>query len=274
MLIKLVAGLAGVLGLVVAAEAAGTKPPEFASYRAVYDLALDDSGDAAATATVRGRLAVEFTASACGEYKSQMRFVTEGEDSDGNSQVTDSRTDSTETAGGRFAFTNQTYVNDTLSEELAGVATRTATGITVALTKPKAKTLTIDRNVAFPTEQLKRILAAAAKGQHFLTMDIYDGSQTGDVVYSTAVVIGARSTAADDFGDETLVGDAGFAALPHWPLTVSYFEKGSGTDDAPDYVTSFVGYANGIGRKLKIDYGKFALIGHVTHLEILPAPSC
>ena len=62
--------------------------------------------------------------------------------------------------------------------------------------------------------------------------------------------------------------------LPHWPVTVSYFEKGKGTDDAPTYVTSFVVYANGIGRKLRIDYGKFALVGHLTHLEMLPAPKC
>ena len=71
-----------------------------------------------------------------------------------------------------------------------------------------------------------------------------------------------------------MVGSAGFAALPHWPVTVSYFEKGAGTDDAPTYTTSFVVYANGIGRKLRIDYGKFALNGHLTHLEILPSPGC
>ncbi len=128
--------------------------------------------------------------------------------------------------------------------------------------------------MVFPTEQIRKVLAEAAAGKHFVTMDVYDGSEAGEVVYATAVVIGKLSSAADDYGDETLVGDAGFAALPHWPVTVSYFKKGQGTDDAPTYVTSFVVYANGIGRKLKIDYGKFALVGHLTHLEMLPAPKC
>ena len=105
-------------------------------------------------------------------------------------------------------------------------------------------------------------------------MEVYDGSESGEVVYATAAVIGKESTAPDDYGDETLVGEAGFAAQPHWPVTVSYFEKGKGTDDAPSYVTSFVVYANGIGRKLRIDYGKFALVGHLTHLEMLPSPKC
>ena len=107
-----------------------------------------------------------------------------------------------------------------------------------------------------------------------VTMDIFDGSQDGTLVYATAAVIGKASSAPDDFGDETLVGEAGFAGLVHWPVTVSYFEKGSGTDDAPSYTTSFVLYANGISRKFRIDYGKFALNGHLTHLEMLPTPKC
>ena len=269
-----VAWLAGAVGLLLLAPPVWAGGSQLASYRAVYDLVTDDTGDANGTASVDGRLVVEFTATHCGTYKSQMRFVTQGEDGDGNRQVTDSRADSVETTGGRFEFTNETYVNDELAEESAGVAQRTAHGVSVELTKPAKKTIVFDRDVAFPTEQLKKILAAAAKGQHFLAMDIFDGSQTGDIVFATATVLGKVSTAADDFGDEDLVGDAGFAGLPHWPLTISYFEKSKGTDDAPSYTTSFVGYTNGIGRKLKIDYGKFALVGHITHLTMLPAPPC
>ena len=228
----------------------------------------------ASTATVSGRMAVEFVGARCSGYKSKMRIVTEGEDADGNSQITDARSDTTESADGRFDFSNQTYVNDGLTDESAGVATRIAGGIAVALTKPGNKHLTLDASTVFPTEQMRRVLAAAAAGKHFVSMDVYDGSDNGEIVYATAAVVGKESSAPDDYGDDTLVGEAGFAGLPHWPVTVSYFEKGSGTDDAPSYVTSFVVYANGIGRKLRIDYGKFALVGHLTHLEMLPAPKC
>ena len=268
-------GLAGLAGLLLLVPAARAEVRELASYRAVYELTIDDSNsEVATTATVSGRMAVEFVGAACSGYKSTMRIVTEGEDADGNSQITDARSDTLETQDGRFEFSNQTYVNDGLTDELAGVATRGADGIAVALTKPGNKRLTLDGGVVFPTEQMKRVLAAAAAGQHFVSMDVFDGSETGEIVYATAAVIGKASSAPDDYGDETLVGEAGFAALPHWPVTVSYFEKGSGTDDTPSYVTSFVVYANGIGRKLRIDYGKFALVGHLTHLEMLPAPKC
>ncbi len=272
MRLRSLAWLAGVAGLLLPAWAAGAA--DLASYRAVYDLAIDDSGDVASSATVSGRMAIEFTGSACSGYKSTMRIVTDGETADGDSQVTDARTDTLESADGRYQFTNQTYVNNALSEELVGVAKRAADGVTVALTKPAKKSLTLGSEVVFPTEQMKRVLAAAAAGKHFTSMDVYDGSDTGELVYATAAVIGKELSAPDDYGDETLVGKAGFAGLPHWPVTVSYFEKGSGTDDTPTYVTSFVVYANGVGRKFRIDYGKFALNGHLSVLEMLPTPKC
>lgn len=256
------------------ASAAPGRATELASYRAVYDLSIDDSGDVASDAAVSGRMVVEFIGSACSGYHSKMRIVTEGEDGDGNAQLTDARTDSEESGNGRFAFKNEVYVNQVLTEQPAGVATRGSDGVSIDLSKPGKKHVSLGRAVVFPTEQLKRVLAAADAGEHFVAMDLFDGSQDGELVYATAVVIGKKSLAADDYGDDALVADAGFAGLPHWPVTVSYFEKDRGTDDAPDYVSSFVLYANGIGRKLRIDYGKFALNGQLSHLEMLPTPKC
>jgi hypothetical protein len=274
MVMKKVLPAAAGLALLAWLPAAAAPPPELASYRALFDLSLDESSDKADTADVDGRMAVEFVGSRCAGYKSKMRLVTNGENGDGDRQVTDARTETTEYADGRFEFNNETYVNDTLAEQSVGTAQRGPGGIAVKLTKPEARTFTLDSAVAFPTEQMNRLLDAARTGEHFVAMDVFDGSQTGDVVYSTATVIAAGTSAANDFGDETLVGDAGIAGLTHWPLTVSYFDKGAGTDDTPAYVMSFVTYDNGIGRKLRIDYGKFALVGKLTRLEILPTPAC
>ena len=51
----------------------------------------------ASDAAVSGRMVVEFVGSACSGYKSKMRIVTEGEDGDGNAQLTDARTDTMST---------------------------------------------------------------------------------------------------------------------------------------------------------------------------------
>lgn len=268
--------LVGLVGLLPLGAAQSTVAEDgLASFRAVYELTIDDSGGPVAASTaVAGRMVAEFVGTSCGGYRSKMRIVTQGEDADGNAQVTDARSDTLETQDGHYEFTNQTYVNDAMAEESTGVASRGAGGITVTLTKPDVKTVAFDRNVVFPTEQMKMVLTAAVGGQHFVAMDLFDGSEAGETVYATAAVIGTVSSAPDDFGDDTLIGEAGFAGLPHWPVTVSYFEKGKGTDDEPTYVTSFVVYSNGVGRKLRIDYGKFALNGHLTHLEMLPQPKC
>ena len=261
-------------GLVLLGVAPGwAAPANLASYRAIFDLSVAQGGEGT-DSDVAGRMAVEFTGSRCTGYKSKMRLVTGGENAEGQRQITDARTETIESPDGRFDFTNQTYINDRLAEEAIGTALRGKDGIEVKLTKPEAKSFKLDSGVAFPTEQMDRLLDAAKAGENFVTMDVFDGSQDGDTVYSTATVIGAGSSSPDDVGAEKLISDKGIAALPHWPLTVSYFDKSSGTDDLPAYVMSFVAYDNGVGRKLKIDYGKFALTGKLTHLEILPTPPC
>jgi hypothetical protein len=250
-------------------------PIPLASYRAIYDLSLDDSKGDGSVDGLSGRLVSEFTGSRCAGYKSKLRFVTQMEDTDGKSQVTDSRSTSFETGdGGDFTFTSETYSNEDLIEQSEGKAKRAADGVTVALSKPGQKQFGLPGSTAFPTEQIVKIIAAAIKGDRFVSVDIYDGSENGETVYTTAAVIGSPSTAADDIGDETVVAEAGVAGIRHWPITVSYFDTKAGGEGMPSYVMSFVVYEDGIGRKLKIDYGDFAITGRLSGLEILPSDPC
>src|SRR5512146_2189915 len=94
---SVVVGLAGLAILPIVDVSASAQAPALAPYRAVYDLSVDDTGDSASS-PVSGRMAMEFTGSRCSGYKSKMRIVTEGEDADGNAQLTDARTESLETA--------------------------------------------------------------------------------------------------------------------------------------------------------------------------------
>jgi hypothetical protein len=251
----------------------GTKPIEFAQYRAVYDLRLE-GGDGLAIAEMSGRLVIEVTGSACKGYSSTLRFVTQVEDPSGERQVTDTRSTTFEASGSRyFDFTNETYNDNKLVEESAGTAERGADSVALVLTKPDDKALTLEDTIVFPTEQLTRTIAAAESGEKFLQLDVYDGAENGEVVYQTTTVIGARSDSAD-VGDEEAFATGGFDDMPHWPLTVSYFDQAGSGDATPSYVMSMVLYRNGIGRNLNIDYGDFSLVGHVAHLELLPDEPC
>jgi hypothetical protein len=262
------AGLAA-LGAVPAFAGAGA----LAAHRAVYDLSLDASANAGDIASISGRLVMEFTGSSCAGYNSKLRFVTQTEDPDGGEQVTDSRSSTFEGPAG-LTFANETYTDETLAEESKGTASRKDKGIDVALTKPADKHFGLGANVVFPTEQIEKIIAAAKNGERFLYLDVYDGSEDGETVFQTAAVIGPESSSADDIANEPAIKAAGMAGMRHWPLTLSYFDKSNGGDEEPFYVMSFVIYENGIGRKLRIDYGDFALMGKLTELDILPATSC
>src|SRR5690606_36972034 len=106
-------------------------------------------------------------------------------------------------------------------------------------------------------------------------MDVYDGSENGETVYATAVVIGPESSTDGDVGNEPAADKAGVAGLRHWPVTVGYFNRNETGDVTPTYVMSFVLYENGVSRGLKIDYNDFAVVGRLSQLEMLPAPpSC
>jgi len=267
--------LVGVAAPIVLPNAGEAAPMSLAAHRAVYDISLLDSAEGADVNDVSGRLVMEFTGSACSGYSSKLRFVTRTEDPDGAEHVTDARSATFESPDGKsLDFSNETYAGPILAEESSGTASRDKDGITVALTKPEEKKLEISGPLVFPTAQMGKILASAVRGDAFLSMEVYDGSEDGQTVFETAGVIGPVSTATDDVGDETVIADAGLASLRHWPLTLSYFDRSDTGDDPPFYTMSFVMYENGVGRTLKIDYGDFALAGKLTRLELLPSPPC
>ena len=246
-----------------------------AAHRAIYDLVLDRSAQGANLADLTGRIVMEFSGSECGGYTVALRFRTEIFDQEGDLRITDARTKTFEDGNGRgFKFTNETFIDDTLTEESRGRANRTEAGISVALTRPGEKKFVLDDSVVFPTEQIVRIIEAGRSDQNFLQIDVYDGSEDGETVYATTVVLGAGSDSSVDVGDEVAVTDAGVAGIMHWPVTVSYFEQETRGEQTPLYVMSFILYENGISRRLKIDYGDFAITGRLSGLEMLPGGKC
>jgi hypothetical protein len=267
-------GVCAIWVVLAAGSAAAAPSINLASHRAIYDLTLDNGGEGSDVASISGRMVMEFTGSECAGYTTKLRFVTQTQDPDGNDQVIDSRSDLFEARDGKsLNFSNETYTDNSLSEESRGSASRKDSDVAVALTKPAAKKFGLPASVVFPTEQLETIIDGARSGKRFLNLKVYDGSEDGETVFTIAAVIGAEAHESNDSGDEAIVKDAGLAGVRHWPVTISYFKDEPG-DSMPDYVMSFVVYENGIGRALKINYGNFALIGRLTRLDLLPASPC
>jgi hypothetical protein len=275
--ITLVLATALVPGPVVFAASAGPSAGHrLVPHRAVYDMHLGDSEEQSGIASLSGRMVYDFSGSICEGYSVNFRFVTEFQDTDGGSQITDLQTTSFEEPRAEsYQFLSKTFVDQKLVEATRGTARAGSGARTVELKEPSEKSLEIGREVLFPTEHLLEILNAAEKGVHFLAADIYDGAETGEKVYATTTVIGAK---AESDGKADAVGqEAPLSGVSYWPVTVAYFDPSK--EDAsgellPVYQLSFWLYENGISGQLKLDYGDFTIHGKMASLELYDETDC
>jgi hypothetical protein len=239
-----------------------------AAHRAVYDLTLLKAIGSKSPTSARGRIAFDFTGSACEGYVQNFRQLTELQPAEGPTRISDMHSLTFEDGEGRsFAFKTQTKVDSEQTDEVDGRAQRPTQGpVVVNLAKPRSAKLDIDHDALFPTEHLRYIVAAAKAGKHVLEVKVYDGSETGDKIFSTTTIIGA---AIDTPAVEKAAHIPLLDSMRRWPVTISYFDEGR-KDESPNYILSFDLYENGISRALRLDYGDFVLAGEMTSLELLP----
>lgn len=253
-------------------HAEGDPPVVLVAHRAVYDLSLVKTGGNKAPNDARGRIAFDFSGSACDGYSQNFRQMTELQGAEGPMKVSDMRSVTFEDGEGKnFRFKVETSVDQKNVEQTDGRAERASDGgLSVNLTRPKLTKIDLARDVAFPTDHLRRVIEAARAGQKLVAIKVYDGSETGVKVFDTTTVIGKPLTGASDDASANV---ADLATTRRWPVVISYFEEGK-TDSAPNYVLSFDLYENGISRELKLDYGDFALVGRMVKLDLLPSKAC
>ncbi len=242
------------------------------SHRAVYELTLLKSTGTKSPTAAHGRIAFDFSGSPCEGYVQNFRQLTELQPAEGPTRVSDMHSATFEDADGRnYEFKLQTTIDTATAEQIDGKASRGADGlISVNLVKPKRQKIELGRNVIFPTEHLRRILAAAKAGQNIIELSVFDGSETGAKVYETTTYIGrpVSGPAVEKAAHIPELDD-----LKRWPVSISFFETDQ-KDGAPSYTLSFDLYENGISRALRLDYGDFVLAGEMTTLELLRTPEC
>jgi hypothetical protein len=255
----------------------GAAKIELAPHRAVYDLKLALSRGKRPVESVRGRILYDFTGNPCEGYALQFRQVSELNTGEGESMFTDLRATTWEDAEAKsFRFNSQNYLDEKLKSSVDGRAERKGSGIGIKLTKPSGKTVNLSSAPIFPTEHMRRIIAAARAGETVVDVQVYDGSDTGEDTYDTLTVIG-RPIAPDTAKPADASGaDAAFAKLTRWPIRISYFEKGKGAEGErmPVYAIAFELYENGVSRALSLDYNDFVISGEMTALEMKAPTAC
>lgn len=283
----------GTLALIVftpilSVEAAMPVPPQaprvdLAPHRAIYDMSLGRSSASANVSDLRGRLVFDFSGSTCEGYSLNTRLVTEITDRDGKSLVTDLRSSTWEHAKGeRFRFNSSQFLNQKLSEQVVGAAARGKNGgpVNIVIEKPKKRQAKVATGSMFPTQHSLAILEAAQGGRSVVQANIYDGSEKGTKYFETTTFIGNPMPPGDGTGFKSIENSERLDGLVSWPVSISYFESkenepaansGEGT---PTYELSFRLYANGVSRKLQIDYGKFSIAGELSRIDFFEPGKC
>jgi EipB-like len=270
----IVAAALALVGLGVRHATALPPGSELASHRAIYELKLAQTRGNSAVAA-RGRILYDFSGNACEGYALQFRQVSELDNGEGKVTLSDLRSTTWEDgAAKKFIFKSQNYLNETLLDSVDGQAERQRDKVAVTLNQPAAKTFDLEAGMVFPTDHMRRIIAAAREGKNILELPVYDGSEKGEKVYDTLTVIGAE-IAPERVPNDAAAGKQALAGLKRWPVTVSYFDKTArSSDQAPVYAIKFEVYENGVSRALMLDYNDFAISGELIAIELRDTGPC
>jgi EipB-like len=247
-----------------------------ASHRAVYDLKLAQSRGKRPMSAVSGRILYDFSGSPCEGYALQFRQVSQLDSGEGKVSLSDLRATTWEEGSAkRLRFHSQNFLDDRLRDAVDGQAERLNNGIGVKLTQPSDKSMDYSVEVVFPTEHVRRVIAAAREGKTVYEAVVYDGSESGEKLYDTTAIIGNAIAPQERVPSDAAAKSSALDSLTRWPVTISYFDKGKqGGEQLPIYSITFELYENGVSRALLLDYGDFVVSGEMTQLEIKDSKPC
>lgn len=241
-------------------------------HRAVYEIELARTDEGSGVKSASGRMVFEVTGGACEGYRMRQRMVVNIGDEDGNTGRLDFRVSTFESGiGDLYSFDSETTMNNETIDAVEGEARRLGAKIEVTLKEPSKKTVLLDGEVLFPSQHLLAIIQAALAERRFLSVDVYEGSGTGESSDEAAAVIGNVSHTSQ----EDLFGEG----VRQWPVSIGYFDDGSEAnrhigEELPSYQMSFMLRENGVASDLLLDYGDYALSAFLQDLEPLARPDC
>ena len=185
MTLKLALAACALLGALTQAQAEPAVP--FAAHRAAYEITLLKANGSQAPVSASGLIAYEFHGSSCEGYAANFRQVTELQRSEGAPISSDTRAVTFEDGRAKtLRFRIDTTLANNPQAPIDGSATRSdGNDISVALSEPKKETLSLGKDILFPTQHLARIIESAKAGESVLQARVFDGSDTGEKTFDT-----------------------------------------------------------------------------------------
>ena len=273
-------GFAAVAASQPTAAAPSADTVVLAPHRAIYDLKLAQSNGSRGSRRCAAASCTIFRAMPATAIELQFRQVSELDSEEGKTALSDLRSTTWEAGNAKtFRFNSENLVDDKRTDTVDGHAERNAKTVAINLSKPKDKNFTVPVSAVFPTEHMRRIIAAAREGKTILDFPVYDGSETGEKLYNTLTVIGqpiapGQEAAGRCGGQDPRTCQAHPLAGDHQLFRARDAAAEQTGEQTPVYAISFELYENGISRALVLDYTDFTIKGEMTSLEMKKVKPC
>jgi hypothetical protein len=128
-------------------------------------------------------------------------------------------------------------------------------------TAPDARRVVLPAGTLFPMAQTEAVLAAAQKGQMFVSVPVFDGTATKAVENTFAVIT--------SHGQVVPTGFAPLSKLPSLLVHMGYYDTDT-TEMLPDTLLSMRYWDNGVADELLMDFGNFTMAGTLAQFRLLP----
>ena len=126
---------------------------------------------------------------------------------------------------------------------------------------PESLKVKLDPKTVFPATLIRTVIDAALRGERFLNLTVFDGSNMEKGVL-VSVVIGKPIKPATNQTEAILMKRS-------WPMSAAFFSPNNQTE-IPDYQVEMELNENGISQKIKMNFGDYVVHAELTHIEALP----
>lgn len=247
-----------------------------APHRAIYDLSLLRANNNASLTAAEGRLAFELQGSPCEGWTVSFRMVSKYRPQEGQPSLIDTQSTSFEGPGALdFRHQVKEIVNGKVREDSRIKIARAQADAEARgeVTGKTSETFDLPPEVNLPMQhQIKLITLGESGGGGRDSSVVFDGSD-GSKSFRAISFVGKTKPPGSIARDLANPEARPLAAVPAWPMTISYYPA-EGGDETPEYQVSFDMYANGVATGLVLDYGDFAMTGKLVKLQMLEQPQC
>lgn len=134
--------------------------------------------------------------------------------------------------------------------------------------EPSGTEIRLPIGTLFPTEHIRQVLAAAAKGKHLLSRTVFDGASLDNPYEISAVMRPLSPTDA-----ETLAKNVGLAVEPSFWTRMAFFALDDSSPEA-EFEMDAKYRADGIADQIIQQFDTFSLDVRLKEIELLPPPDC